>query len=243
LATWEKETSPQWHFSILDDDLRVTVKDALKSDVHLRMRMCGLKTALPGMAVFEKAVTQLHEKWNAWLVVAWGTGDQEGQGDQMPKVKTRSRKRKDLAEEAIKIACSDAEEAKSSTRKSSRKRAKVVASPAKVATTSPSKPPPVATTSVPVPATPSPFHSSRSKQSGSEKSLQIQLVAMTSRLQFLEEEIRRLQHVEMEVATLRSEAASMRANEELVKELRHQLDVRDQMIKQLLGDCSGAGKP
>ena len=55
--------------------------------------------------------------------------------------------------------------------------------------------------------------------------------------------MRRLQHVEGEMATLRSELATMRANEELVKELRHQLDVRDQMIKQLLGDRSGAGKP
>ena len=205
--------------------------------------MCGLKTALPGMPAFDKAASDLHDKWQAWLVAAWGSGDEEGQGDQMPRSKTRSGKRKDLPEEAVEVLDSGEEQAESSSRRSSRKKAKVVASPAKVATPSPSKPPLLAMPAASAPTTPSPSRPSRSKPSGSEQSLQIQLAAATARIQFLDQEVRRLQHVEGEMATLRSELATMRANEELVKELRHQLDVRDQMIKQLLGDRSGAGKP
>ena len=205
--------------------------------------MCGLKTALPGMPLFDKAANELHEKWQAWLVAAWGTGDEEGQGDQMPRSKTRTGKRKELIEEAVEVVDSGGEEAESSRRRSSRKKVKVVASPAKVATPSPSKPAAVAMPALSAPATPSPIRLSRSKPSGSELSLQIQLAAATSKIQFLDQEVRRLQHVEAEMATLRSELASMRANKELVKELRHQLEVRDQMIKQLLGDRSGAGKP
>ena len=235
--------SPQQRFAILDDDLGLSVEEALKSDVHLRVRMCGLKTALPGMPVFNEAANKLHAKWHAWLVAAWGTGDGEGQGDQMPRSKTWASKCNDLGKEAVEIIDSGTDEAESSSKQPAAKRAKVVASPSKVATPSPSKPAPVATTTVVASSAASPSRASRSKLSGSDQSLQIQLAAATAKLQFLDQEVRRLQQEAAGMATLRLELASMRANEELVKELRHQLDVRDQMIQQLLGSRAGAGKP
>ena len=238
-----KESSPQRRFSILNDDLRVTLEDALKSDLRLRIRLCGLKTAVPGLPAFDGAASRLFDKWNAWLVAAWGSGEQEGVGDQMPKQKTRSRKGRDQDDEAVDIIEIGSEEAESSARPLSlKRRKKVVASPSKVATPSPAKSTAVATASPSKPIKPVPAPPSTKPHSGGDQSLHTQLLLANSRNQFLEQECRRLQHVEAEVATLRCQLAAVHATEELVKELRHQLDIRDRMIEWMLGSPPGGPK-
>ena len=125
-------------------------------------------------------------------------------GDQMSKQKTRSRKVVDQDEEAVEVIEIGSEEAESSARRLSlKRRKKVVASPSKVATPSPAKSTAVMTASPSRPIKPAPAPSSTRPHSGGEQSLHTQLVVANTRIQFLEQECRRLQHVEAEVATLR----------------------------------------